>query len=159
MELTAKADALSDGKFQSQDDHDQSTTRTDAHNTPETETQRPEKGWEHDAEKGGNLTGHDVVLGPNAPVADLGLETGDEKVALDHEKSEVIADHEKAEGGEDDKKDEKAQEEEEDESQYPGGYSLAILTFGLCMATFVVALDNTIIATAMCVDQLFSYIS
>ncbi|KAI9676968.1 MAG: hypothetical protein M1817_006807 [Caeruleum heppii] len=39
--------------------------------------------------------------------------------------------------------------EEEDESQYPGGWQLAILTFGLAMAIFVVALDNTIIATAI----------
>src|ERR1700733_7689022 len=38
---------------------------------------------------------------------------------------------------------------EDDESKYPKGGSLAILTFGLCLATFVVALDNTIIATAI----------
>src|SRR5271170_5636239 len=38
---------------------------------------------------------------------------------------------------------------EEDESKYPKAFALAILTFGLCMATFVVALDNTIIATAI----------
>ncbi|KAI9827465.1 MAG: hypothetical protein M1832_004815 [Thelocarpon impressellum] len=41
------------------------------------------------------------------------------------------------------------EEEEVDESQYPGGWALAILTFGLAMAIFVVALDNTIIATAI----------
>ena len=35
--------------------------------------------------------------------------------------------------------------EAEDETKYPGGFALGILTFGLCMATFVVALDNTII--------------
>ena len=34
---------------------------------------------------------------------------------------------------------------EDDESKYPKALSLAILTFGLCMSTFVVALDNTII--------------
>ena len=38
-----------------------------------------------------------------------------------------------------------AETEAEDESKYPGGFALGILTFGLCMATFVVALDNTII--------------
>ena len=37
------------------------------------------------------------------------------------------------------------EEEAVDESQYPGGLTLGILTFGLMMATFVVALDNTII--------------
>ena len=35
--------------------------------------------------------------------------------------------------------------EEEDEIVYPGGLQLGLLTFGLCMATFTVALDNTII--------------
>jgi hypothetical protein len=38
--------------------------------------------------------------------------------------------------------------EEDDEANivYPSGLKLALLTFGLCMAVFVVALDNTIIA-------------
>lgn len=35
---------------------------------------------------------------------------------------------------------------------YPGGLQLALLTFGLCMATFTVALDNTIIG--MCPNAL-----
>ncbi|KAK6535356.1 hypothetical protein TWF694_001818 [Orbilia ellipsospora] len=39
--------------------------------------------------------------------------------------------------------------EEEDESKYPGGTTLAILTTGLCLSTFVIALDNSIIATAI----------
>jgi hypothetical protein len=34
---------------------------------------------------------------------------------------------------------------EDDESKYPRAFPLAILTFGLCLSTFVVALDNTII--------------
>lgn len=37
----------------------------------------------------------------------------------------------------------------DDTSKYPGGTKLALLTFGLAMATFVIALDNTIIATAI----------
>ncbi|KAI9691805.1 MAG: hypothetical protein M1822_007877 [Bathelium mastoideum] len=37
----------------------------------------------------------------------------------------------------------------EDETQYPSGLKLAVLSFGLCLAIFVVALDNTIIATAI----------
>lgn len=36
-------------------------------------------------------------------------------------------------------------EEEEDTTNYPGGFQLAMLTFGLMMAIFVIALDNTII--------------
>jgi hypothetical protein len=42
-----------------------------------------------------------------------------------------------------------AEDEPEDESIYPGGAVLVLLTFGLCLTTFVVALDNTIIATAI----------
>lgn len=37
----------------------------------------------------------------------------------------------------------------EDESKYLTGFKLAILTVGLCLTTFVIALDNTIIATAI----------
>ncbi|KAL9107727.1 MAG: hypothetical protein Q9227_007442 [Pyrenula ochraceoflavens] len=37
----------------------------------------------------------------------------------------------------------------DDESKYPHGFPLWFLTFGLCVSTFVVALDNTIIATAI----------
>jgi MFS family permease len=37
----------------------------------------------------------------------------------------------------------------EDESKYLHGPKLAILTLGLCLTTFVIALDNTIIATAI----------
>ncbi|KKY28642.1 putative mfs transporter [Phaeomoniella chlamydospora] len=40
-------------------------------------------------------------------------------------------------------------DEPEDESKYPKGLPLYLLTFGLCLGTFVVALDNTIIATAI----------
>ena len=35
------------------------------------------------------------------------------------------------------------------DSKYPSGTKLGFLTFGLAMATFVIALDNTIIATAI----------
>ncbi|RMZ91346.1 hypothetical protein DV736_g1425, partial [Chaetothyriales sp. CBS 134916] len=38
---------------------------------------------------------------------------------------------------------------EDDESKYPGRVALYLLTFGLFLSTFVVALDNTIIATAI----------
>ncbi|KAF1356882.1 major facilitator superfamily domain-containing protein [Delphinella strobiligena] len=47
------------------------------------------------------------------------------------------------------KKDDNAEADIEDESKYPHGLKLAMLTFGLCTATWVVALDNTIIATAI----------
>ncbi|MCJ1418886.1 hypothetical protein MMC32_005237 [Xylographa parallela] len=41
------------------------------------------------------------------------------------------------------------EDEVEDDREYPNGFTLATLTFGLCLATFVIALDNTIIATAI----------
>jgi hypothetical protein len=40
-------------------------------------------------------------------------------------------------------------EEPEDESKYLSGVKLWTLSFGLCLTTFVIALDNTIIATAI----------
>ena len=40
-------------------------------------------------------------------------------------------------------------DEQNDDSKYPGGATLVLLTFGLCLATFIIALDNTIIATAI----------
>jgi fucose permease len=40
-------------------------------------------------------------------------------------------------------------EEAEDDSKYPSGLKLWILSLGLCLTTFVIALDNTIIATAI----------
>ncbi|KAF2189643.1 MFS general substrate transporter [Zopfia rhizophila CBS 207.26] len=39
--------------------------------------------------------------------------------------------------------------EEDDESKYLSGFKLGILSLGLCLTTFVIALDNTIIATAI----------
>ena len=38
---------------------------------------------------------------------------------------------------------------DDDESQYMSGSKLVLLSIGLCLATFVIALDNTIIATAI----------
>lgn len=40
-------------------------------------------------------------------------------------------------------------EEPEDESKYLSGFKLGVLSLGLCLTTFVIALDNTIIATAI----------
>ncbi|CZT04915.1 related to aflatoxin efflux pump AFLT [Rhynchosporium agropyri] len=54
-------------------------------------------------------------------------------------------------GAEVDKSKENAngEEEEEDAVVYPGKLQLGFLTLGLCLVTFTVALDNTIIATAI----------
>jgi hypothetical protein len=63
------------------------------------------------------------------------------------EASEKHRVEEKSEEKEDGK--ENDQPEDEPAGNYLSGVKLAILTFGLCMSTFVVALDNTIIATAI----------
>lgn len=40
-------------------------------------------------------------------------------------------------------------EQEDPDAVYPTGLALGLLTLGLCLTTFVIALDNTIIATAI----------
>ena len=123
-----------------------------------------------------SLTGDDKVIGPNAPVGILLSEksppsTGSDEPSAtstqstelkekphiteqDGSKEDMVAAGEKT--GNEDRVEEKEVEtagdtvdEQNDDSKYPGGVTLAVLTFGLCMATFVVALDNTIIATAI----------
>lgn len=104
-----------------------------------------------------SFTGDDKSVGPNAPVGEVQSKTsssnvpsesslaGDEKIrvsgegighdmAIEKNEEEVNETGALAEG-----------EEAEDESKYPRGIALALLTFGLCLALFVVALDNTII--------------
>ncbi|KAF3933335.1 hypothetical protein ABW19_dt0202467 [Dactylella cylindrospora] len=85
----------------------------------------------------------DVIAERNAP----GSSAGSERTAV-QEKQEK--------SGEDDetpvKTEEAAEgtvEDEDDESKYPSGLKLTILTIGLCLTTFVIALDNSIIATAI----------
>jgi fucose permease len=69
-------------------------------------------------------------------------ETLDEKPVVDRKQNVELGAGEKG--------DEVAVEEEaEDESKYLTGAKLVILTLGLCLTTFVIALDNTIIATAI----------
>jgi hypothetical protein len=52
----------------------------------------------------------------------------------------------------------KAEGDDDDEKNYPGGTQLALLTFGLCMATFVVALDNTVrLVTSSCLPRTSRY--
>lgn len=123
-----------------------------------------------------NLTGDDKVIGPNAPVGLLTsekqtpspesddpsttstqLSEGKEKheTATINGSPEVAATSEKEiqdgapAGTKEGESAENTVDEQNDDSKYPGGTVLALLTFGLCMATFVVALDNTIIATAI----------
>lgn len=42
-----------------------------------------------------------------------------------------------------------AKEEQEDESQYPSGIRLGLVMLALCLAVFLMSLDNSIISTAI----------
>jgi hypothetical protein len=83
----------------------------------------------------GGVTG---AVAPLTPPAHATVETKDETtVDINRTASTATTDSDAGQPGED------------DETKYPKGGPLALLTFGLCLATFVVALDNTIIATAI----------
>ncbi|KAL9063117.1 MAG: hypothetical protein Q9157_008409 [Trypethelium eluteriae] len=96
-----------------------------------------------------------IIIGPNTTVP------GDEKFSSNKTASEGDAQEEAITNPQDAEKNYSndeiretppSQDEDtttEDETIYPGGFKLAILSFGLCLALFVVALDNTIIATAI----------
>ena len=80
-----------------------------------------------------------------AELMEKGAATGN-NISLKQEQEEV---HGRAEEKQETGSAENTIDDQNDDSKYPGGAKLAILTFGLCMAVFVVALDNTIIATAI----------
>ena len=121
-----------------------------------------------------SLTGDDKVIGPNAPVGVLqsvqsppstgsdepsatstqSTELKEKAIERDGSKEDIASSGEntKIEYTAKEKEGDNAEDtvdDQNDDSKYPGGGKLALLTFGLCMATFVVALDNTIIATAI----------
>lgn len=88
------------------------------------------------------------VIGPSAPVAGVvdgdgegtgasssGTSRGTESTKVEQE-TLVESD---GRGTRSEKVEEDVEKEVEDESKYPKGFPLAILTFGLCMATFVVS--------------------
>ena len=109
-----------------------------------------------------SFTGDDKVIGQNIPVGHLQPEaystddsntttSAEERIETDYrndqngpvyaeDKHQVVNEKEATV----DTVEEEGQEKE-DETKYPGGVALALLTLGLCMSTFVVALDNTII--------------
>jgi len=63
---------------------------------------------------------------------------------------EVKGEHAASNAGEGQQEgEEKDTAETDDESKYLSGFKLGILSLGLCLTTFVIALDNTIIATAI----------
>ena len=122
----SKSTSVTTSQFVEQDNHgDDKDTRV---STPSHEPDA--HNGKHEAEDG-------VVPGPqesDEKAADVGNETTTE---LNRTSSIATGASDAGEPGED------------DESKYPRALPLALLTFGLCMSTFVVALDNTIIATAI----------
>lgn len=113
------------------------------------------------------------IIGPNIPVAlhderrqhgevagnEPNTESTSEEEKADHPQNGIVTEnYTKHEHGDADEKTAQQRgngaaddtvDEQNNESKYPGGAKLVVLTFGLCMAIFVVALDNTIIATAI----------
>jgi hypothetical protein len=71
---------------------------------------------------------------------------GEKEIAAGNEKEVAAEDNTQEAVGDDINN---AVEEPEDHSKYLTGFKLWILTLGLCLTTFVIALDNTIIATAI----------
>ncbi|KAK5159836.1 hypothetical protein LTS14_001941 [Recurvomyces mirabilis] len=71
-------------------------------------------------------------------------DVGHTQLSLQNEKEVNVT----ASGSTDDGKTPDA-DDDGDESKYPSGTKLALLTLGLCLATFVVVLDNTFTATAI----------
>jgi MFS family permease len=65
----------------------------------------------------------------------------EEEPAEETAKAANISEKEKAEGEE--------EEEEDDDSRYPKSWKLGLITGALCLSVFCMALDNTIIATAI----------
>jgi len=123
-------------------------------------------------------TGDNLVIGPNVPVAihderrqhgeaagerpnTKSTDSASEEKKAEHLQNETVTgdqistkqEQENASGENAEERGNDAVEdildEQNDDSKYPGGAKLAVLAFGLCMAIFVVALDNTIIATAI----------
>ena len=170
MGLLQRVKALSAANAAPSPDQHASTMTT----STSSPTTAPEPVREEVREEVTQLTADDKVLGPNAPVPDLlatqplapseknsvpagggshtDTEHGDTDKELEiapesgnPEEKQVAEASNEEKKDEEDKEEEEEEEEEEDDTIYPGGAALAILTFGLCMATFVVALDNTII--------------
>lgn len=159
--LQPKGAAAADAVHQHQHQHQHPSTAPPSISSPTTTPEPARAGVSP-------LTGEDKVIGPNSPVPDLvtshrpapseknGLaESGahSERGARDRE-LEISPNDGNHDGNNDDKtvvgvatqeNTDEEEKEKEDETVYPGGAALAVLTFGLCMATFVVALDNTII--------------
>ncbi|KAF7985870.1 hypothetical protein HWV62_43734 [Athelia sp. TMB] len=81
-----------------------------------------------------SATIHDT---PHARSLDGDRDENEKAMSHDGEKGAVA--HDETEAG----------EQEDPDAEYPSGLALGLLTLGLCLTTFVIALDNTIIATAI----------
>lgn len=114
---------------------------------------------ESDAANGTTASEKEVALAQGKEVCTESRTSRDEdvhgkEVATENEKEVAKEDgkeavKEKESGKESEEGANTAEEVAEDESKYLSGLKLGILSLGLCLTTFVIALDNTIIATAI----------
>lgn len=108
--------------------------------TPKTETEKSTPAPESQKEEVKEVVDHATEVSPKNEVVDGQKEEheGDRGPSEKQEKETEVTEQDKTGSGDND-----------GDSKYPSGTKLGFLTFGLAMATFVIALDNTIIATAI----------
>lgn len=102
------------------------------------------------------LSGDDTTLAASPAVASLSDEkmqpsataTSPESRSPSHDEDNVTA-TEKDHTEDAEKNQEEEEEEEEDETEYPKAMQLALISIALCLSVFCMALDNTIITTAI----------
>ena len=102
------------------------------------------------------LSGDDTTLAPSPAAASLADEkmqptttaTAPESRPQSHDGAIVAAEKDPNVAGVD-KKEEEEEEVEEDETEYPKAAQLALISIALCLSVFCMALDNTIITTAI----------
>lgn len=102
------------------------------------------------------LSGDDTTLAPSPAAASLADEkmqptttaTAPESRPQSHDGDIVAAEKDPNVAGVD-KKEEEEEEVEEDETEYPKAAQLALISIALCLSVFCMALDNTIITTAI----------
>jgi len=112
------------------------------------------KGGKNAAPPATPLSGDDTTLAPSPAAASLADEkmpistaTAPESRSQSHDGGVVAAEKDTSVAGADKKQEEEM--EEEDETEYPKSMQLALISIALCLSVFCMALDNTIITTAI----------
>ncbi|KAK6528306.1 hypothetical protein TWF281_009550 [Arthrobotrys megalospora] len=114
---------------------------TDTSTTTTTPTQGPAEALHSKGETGLSVPAERAAPGSSADSEKTAVREEQEETTVEKRGEETPITTEEKTG--------ESTEEDDDESKYPGGLTLAVLTIGLCLSTFVIALDNSIIATAI----------